>query len=69
MWQEVLQKNQLNDLFCIGLTRYYSKLTKNLNMKPQQPYAKNAERYCNNMNQSGYKVYKDYYLKHKNEYN
>ena len=59
------KKNQLNDLFCIGLTRYYSRLTKNLNMKPQQPYTESAEKYCNSINQNGYKIYKDYYTKNK----
>ncbi|MEY8672820.1 hypothetical protein AB9G22_00325 [Francisella philomiragia] len=61
------KKNQLKELYCNSLRAYYraSIIDK---IKVEQPNTKLGEKFCSNRGQAWYQEYKDYYLKHKNEY-
>ncbi|AIT08782.1 hypothetical protein LO80_01515 [Candidatus Francisella endociliophora] len=57
------KKNQLNSIYCMGLTKYYRYVNNN-NKILKQPYTEQAEKYCDSVGQDRYKMYKEYYLKH-----
>jgi len=62
------KKNQLHDRYCRGFASYYLDVM-NDRKKIIQPYTEKTEKYCNKKDQIWYQEYKDYYLKHKDEYN
>ncbi|MBK2258023.1 hypothetical protein [Francisella philomiragia] len=61
------KKDQLKELYCNSLRAYYraSIIDK---IKVEQPNTKLGEKFCSNRGQAWYQEYKDYYLKHKDEY-
>jgi hypothetical protein len=61
------KKNQLHDRYCRGFASYYLDVM-NDRKKIIQPYTEKTEKYCNKKDQIWYQEYKDYYLKHKDEY-
>lgn len=61
------KKNQLNERYCRGFAAYYLDVMNN-RQKIIQPYTMETEKYCDAKNQRWYKEYKNYYLKHKDEY-
>jgi hypothetical protein len=50
------KKNQLKSIYCDSLYSYYKKIVDT--SKVIQPYTKQAEEYCDNINQDGYKKWK-----------
>jgi hypothetical protein len=57
------KKNQLNSVYCMGLTNYYRYINNN-SLTLKQPYTEQAEKYCSSIGQERYKLYQNYYLKH-----
>ena len=64
---ESFKKTQLKERYCRGFAAYYLNVMNNRE-KIIQPSTKETEKYCDNKGQTWYKEYKDYYLKHKDEY-
>jgi len=61
------KKNQLKKVYCSAFAGYYGDVT-NGNKKPLQPYTKDTENLCDSIGGTGFHIYRDYYLKHKDEY-
>ena len=52
----MVKKTQLKKIYCDSLYSYYKKLVDA--SKAIEPYTKQAEEYCNSINQDGYKKWK-----------
>lgn len=61
------KKSQLNSVYCSAFAGYYGKIVDNYG-RFKQPYTKQTEKFCDNLEQTSFHLSRDYYLKHKDEY-
>jgi len=64
---ESFKKTQLNKRYCSAFASYYLDIM-NYRQQIKQPYTSETEKFCDSKDQTEYKDYKNYYLKHKDEY-
>jgi len=60
-------RHQLKDVYCSAFASYYMNANRS-QTKVLQPYTNETSKFCDNRDQTGFHISRDYYLKHKDEY-